>query len=93
MTIQVYDFAGPFAEDKDIAKAIREDYLLPAIATKESVTLDFDQVQSSTQSFVHALISKSLLDGGEGVLDIVTFANCSDKVRELIVMVTNYSLE
>ena len=85
--------AGPFAEDKDVAKTIREQYLIPAIAANESVTLDFAEVQSSTQSFVHALISKTLQDSGETVLERLTFANCSEKVRDLIVMVTNYSLE
>jgi len=93
MIVKIYEYAGSFAEDKDVAKMIREQYVMLAISTNQPITLDFDGVQSSTQSFIHALISKAFQDNGEKVLGQITFANCSEKVRGLIAMVTNYSLE
>ena len=93
MIVKVQEYVGTFAEDKDVAKMIRQEHILPSIAANQEITIDFQGVQSSTQSFVHALISKALQDNGEAVLQKILFSNCSDKVKRLITMVTNYSLE
>lgn len=93
MIVKVQEYVGTFAEDKDVAKMIRQEHILPSIAAHQEITIDFTGVQSSTQSFVHALISKALQENGEAVLQKILFSNCSDKVKRLITMVTNYSLE
>jgi len=93
MYIKMCDICGNFAENKDEAKKIREDYIKIAINNNEKVILDFDNIDSSTQSFIHALISEVCQNGGEKVLKIMEFKNCNKAIRSLITTVVNYSLE
>jgi STAS-like domain of unknown function (DUF4325) len=92
-TIRIADYAGTFAEDKDAAKLLRQEILDQLAKSDDEIVLDFENVESSTQSFIHALISKALLDNGEAVLERIQFLHCSEKVKKLVTMVTNYSLE
>lgn len=91
--IKIMDFCSNFAEDKDIAKAIREDYLKKHITSNEKVILNFNEIDSSTQSFIHALISEIFQKYGETALELIEFKNCNVAVRSLIATVINYSLE
>jgi hypothetical protein len=94
MRVNIIDFSDTFAEDKDIARAIREDYLFPIYTTtKDNIVLSFAGIDSTTQSFVHALISDLLQKYGEPVLERVIFESCNDAVRSLVATVINYSLE
>lgn len=54
--IKLFKKVGSFAEDKDIAKEIRINEVMPFL-DKEEVTFDFLNVDGATQSFIHALIS------------------------------------
>ena len=87
------DFCINFAEDKDIAKAIREDYLKKYITSNEKVILNFNEIDSSTQSFIHALISEIFQKYGETALGLIEFKNCNVAIKSLIATVINYSLE
>lgn len=91
--IKIADFCINFAEDKDIAKAIREDYLKKYVNSNEKVILNFNEIDSSTQSFIHALLSEIFQKYGESVLDLIEFKNCNMAVKSLIATVINYSLE
>lgn len=90
--IRIADLTGNFAENKDKARDLREEKVMPAISSGTSVILDFDEVDSTTQSFVHALISKVLQDKRENALDLIEFKNCNGPVRSLVSTVVNYSL-
>jgi hypothetical protein len=91
IVVHVKAAVGGFAEDKDEAKKIRTETILPA--TKEGrVVLDFSEVKYSTQSFVHALIGEVLKRRGESVLERVEFRACSPQVKSLIQLVVDYSL-
>lgn len=85
--------AGSFAENKDVAKRIREDILFPAFEKNEPVIIDFADVESATQSFIHALISEPIRRYGGGVLDNITFKNCNENVRKMIMIVSDYMQE
>jgi hypothetical protein len=93
MKVSIEARAGDFAEDKDIAAAIREESIRPCVSGKRSVTLDFRGVELVTQSFIHALISDVLRSEGEGALKHVTFKGCNAGVRGIIETVVQYSLE
>jgi len=95
MIIKVKEYCEDFAENKDMAKMIREKYIKPQIQslTNLPITLDFDEVDSSTQSFVHALISGLFQDYKEKALDYFEFKNCNKAIKSLITTVVNYSLE
>jgi len=81
-----------FAEDKDYARTLRQEKILPALERGDSVTLDFTQVKYATQSFVHALIGEALKKHGESVLDRIEFKNCTPQLQSVIELVVDYSL-
>jgi hypothetical protein len=81
-----------FAEDKDYAKQLRHDEILPALSDGKDVTLDFAAVKYATQSFVHALIGEALQKYGEPILERFEFKNCTPQLRSVIELVVDYSL-
>jgi uncharacterized protein DUF4325 len=81
-----------FAEDKDAAKELRKDVILPALLENKTVVLDFSNVTSSTQSFVHALIGEPLQKFGEAVLGRMEFHACAPQIKTLVELVVDYSL-
>lgn len=89
--INIRDRAGSFAEDKDIAAAMREKDLRPAIESGQKVRLDFTDVDGATQSFIHALISQLIRKKGAKVLDSIEFKKCNPTVRSIIEIVVEYS--
>jgi hypothetical protein len=91
--IRLYEKAGSFAENKDIARDIRMREIIPALERNEEVILDFEKVDSVTQSFVHALISDLIRIHGTDILDRVSFKSCSDVVRKIITIVVDYMQE
>lgn len=92
-SIQIVEIVGSFAEDKDKAREIRVNVLIPALEKKDEVTLDFSGVDSATQSFIHALISDLFRKFGNDVLDRIAFKNCSDDVKKIINIVVSYMQE
>jgi hypothetical protein len=93
VTIHIAKLAGTFAENKDIARSIRVDRLLPTLQQNKEVVLDFDTVTGATQSFIHALISNPIRKYGSEVLDLIIFKNCAPSIREIITTVTEYLQE
>lgn len=93
MIIKIYDICGDFAENKDQARVVREKIKSQLSPGDEKVILDFSKVDSTTQSFIHALISEFFQKNGESALELFEFKNCSKPVKSLITTVINYSLE
>ena len=94
MSVQIDIPAGSsgFQEDKELARQIRQDSLLPALGRGENVVLNFAAVGYATQSFIHALVGGALQQYGEAVLDRIAFHNCSPQLKNVIELVVNYSL-
>ncbi len=92
-TITIADRAGSFAENKDVARDIRVHGILPGLADGNSVTLNFQGVEATTQSFIHALLSDVLRKHGSLVLDRISFQSCNDTVKKLIEIVVGYMQE
>jgi len=93
MRLKLGDICGPFAENKDQAREMRDKLIRPALAAGENIILDFGGVDSSTQSFVHALISRCFQELGETALKRFEFKNCNVALKSLVATVVNYSLE
>ncbi len=91
--IRVRERTGAFAEDKDVARAIRLNEVEPALKAGESVTIDFTDVPLTTQSFVHAMLSATIRSKGADVLEQIQFKGCSPAVKTLIKLVCEYSQE
>ena len=79
-----------FAENKNVAKDIRERILLPALAENRAVTFDFDGITGATQSFVHALVSDAIRKYPEVVFDNVFYKNACPDVQQIISIVYRY---
>ena len=89
-TIKIFDRAGSPAENKDVGQEIRLKEILPAFERGEEVTLDFESVESATQSFIHSLISDVMRKYGEGALDRIVFKSCNPNVKQMIGIVADY---
>lgn len=92
-TISIFNRAGAFAENKDTARDIRMQEILPALNGGEEVILDFENVEAATQSFVHALISDVIRKFGSGSLDRISFKSCSPVIKKIIGIVVDYMQE
>lgn len=90
MEIELYKLIGVFAENKDIARDIRINIILPALEKNEEVTLDFIKVESATQSFIHTLISDIIRKKGIEVLDFIYFKNCNETIKKIVEIVVEY---
>jgi len=91
--IAIFDRAGAFAENKDVARNIRIKEIIPELTQGGEVTLDFHKVAAATQSFIHALISDILRKHGANALDRIFFKSCNVTVRKIIEIVVDYMLE
>lgn len=91
--IRLFDRTGPFAENKDVARELRLKELMPALQRGEDVVVDFSGVEAATQSFVHALISDAIRKHGGSVLDRLAFKACSEPVKKIVAIVTDYMQE
>ena len=92
-TIRVFDRAGAFAENKDVARDIRLKEIIPAFKKNEEIVLDFSDVDAATQSFIHALISDILRKYGSGALERIAFRSCNETVKKIIGIVADYMQE
>lgn len=90
MIINIFQHAGDFAENKDVARDLRVEKITPTLDKGEGVILDFENVASTTQSFIHALISDVLRTNGDEILDRLLFKNCSETVKKIISIVIDY---
>ena len=92
-TYKMRELIGDFAENKDIAKQIRVNKLLPALEKNRAVTFDFIGVTGATQSFIHALISDAIRKYPDKIYDNVFYKNASEEIQEVISIVYRYMQE
>ena len=93
MEIIIEEYTGTFAENKYTAKKLREGLIKPIVYLKEKVTLNFNNIDSTTQSFIHALISEICQKDGEEALEYLEFKSCNKAVKSIVKTVINYSLD
>jgi len=91
--IKLIKMVGSFAENKVLAREIRLTKVIPEIEKNKKVILDFKGVDNATQSFIHALISDLIRKYGAEVLDKIFFKNCNEKIKKIIIIVTEYMQE
>ncbi len=91
--IKLFKEVGPFAENKDIARELRLEKLIPALEAEKKIILDFENIEGATQSFIHALISDLMRKYGNEVLDDIEFKSCNDTVKAIVTIVVDYMQE
>ena len=92
ITIKLKPVVGNFAENKDLARDLRLNKIIPALK-KGEVILDFAGIESATQSFVHALISDLIRNYSVSILDKIMFKNCNEITKKIINIVVDYMQE
>lgn len=93
MIIKIKDYAGTFAENKDKAKEIRTKILVPALDKKQEITIDFQGIDATTQSFTHALLSDIIRKYDDKTINLISFKNCNENVKKVITIVFDYTQE
>lgn len=91
--IKIKRIAGDFAENKDIAKKIRIEQIMPALLKQNEVIIDFGGVDGATQSFIHALISDPIREFKNIAFDNLIYKNVNNDIREIISIVYRYMQE
>lgn len=91
--VHIFQKTGRFAENKDIARDIRINELLPALKNRKEIAIDFKGVDAATQSFIHALISDAIRKFGTDALERITFKGCNKNVQQMINIVADYMQE
>lgn len=91
--LKMRKYAGDFAENKDIAKKLRIEKIMPTLSKRNEVILDFDGVNGATQSFIHALISDPIRELQDIAFDNLFYKNANDDIREIISIVYRYMQE
>lgn len=91
--IKLFKTVGEFAENKDFARDVRLQKIIPELDNGGEVILDFGGVTGATQSFIHALVSDLLRNYGSDVLDKISFKNCNEIVQKIINIVVEYMQE
>jgi hypothetical protein len=91
--IKLFKKVGAFAENKDLARGIRLNEIIPALENGQDIVLDFANIEATTQSFIHALISDLIRKYGNDVLDRISFKSCNETVQKIIMIVTDYMQE
>lgn len=80
-----------FVEDKDFARKLRKEQIIPALTNGDKVIIDFSDVKYATQSFIHVLIGEALKRFGDEALNRIEFRNCSQQLKSVIELVVDYS--
>jgi hypothetical protein len=88
--INILNEAGAFAENKDIARDLRESIILPNLKEDKDIIINFNGVEGATQSFIHALISEAIRIYGPESLEKISFKNCNETTKKIISIVTDY---
>lgn len=91
--IKMKEHINGYGENKDIAKDIRQNIILPTLGRSEDITIDFEDITGVTQSFIHALLAEPIRKYPDGIFDKVTFKNCNDMVRVIVETVEEYMQE
>ena len=93
MIIKMFKYIGDYGENKDIARKIRLETILPCLEKEEDIIIDFKNVTGATQSFIHALLADPIRKYPEIVFNKITFKNCSDNVKVVVEIVEEYMQE
>jgi STAS-like domain of unknown function (DUF4325) len=84
LQISVMNYFGKYAEDKDLAKKIRDKYLLPALAENKSLTIDFEDIVSAPHSLLNAMLATPIERLGLSAYKKIKIINAAPEIRETL---------
>ncbi len=84
---------GALALDRNRAHDIGRTVLEPLLARGRSVILDFSNVGTASQAFLHALLWDALIEHGPDLVERLRFVACSSQVAPLVRATVRSALE
>lgn len=91
--IKLSAYINDFAENKDVAKSIRIEQIMPALTKGQEIVLDFEGINGATQSFMHALITDPIRKFKDIAFQNLIFKNANQNIKEIISIVYRYMQE
>lgn len=91
--INMHPLTGDFAENKEIAKKLRIEIIMPALSKGGEVILDFNNINGATQSFIHALVSDPIRHFRDIAYDNLYYKNTNKDIQKIISIVYRYMQE
>ena len=82
--ISVRNYFGRYAEDKDLAKKIRDEKLLPALAENKTLTIDFEEILSAPHSLLNAMLATLITRLGLSAYKKIKIINAAPEIRETL---------
>lgn len=82
--LSIYNYFGRFADDKAAAISYRDKYLMPAVDEGKSIIVDFNEVASSTHSFLNALLASPIRKMGLLAYKRIRIINALSEIRETV---------
>lgn len=92
-TIELKPLVGDFAENKETAKKLRIERIMPGLSQGHEVILDFYGIGGATQSFIHALVSDPIRQFGNTAFENLYFKNANADIQKIISIVYRYLQE
>lgn len=87
--LNILNYFGPNAEDKEMAGKVRDRYILPNLDNGKVITIDFDGVKKAPHSVLGALLATPIERIGITAYKRLRFVNCRPEIRETIDFVLN----
>lgn len=82
--LNIYNYFGAYADDKEAAIRYREKRILPAVDEGKTFVIDFHNVESSTHSFLNALLASAIRRMGMNAYKRIKVVNATPDIRETI---------
>jgi STAS-like domain of unknown function (DUF4325) len=82
--ISVRNYFGKYAEDKDLAKKIRDEKLLIALSENKSLTIDFEDIISAPHSLLNAMLATPIERLGLSAYKKIKIINAAPEIRETL---------
>lgn len=92
-TVVIKDLAGEFAENKEVARKLRLEVVIPELRDGGSVVFDFAGVTGATQSFIHALVSDPIREFGDRAYDSLYYEDANEDIQKIVSIVYRYMQE
>lgn len=83
-SVNIFNYFGKWAEDKDAAITFRDRHLLPAIDAGKRIELDFRDVETAPHSFLNALLATPIRRLGMKAYQWIKIYNASGTIHEII---------
>lgn len=91
--VEIRNFFGAFAEDKQAAIAFKNERLFPALEMNKQLLMDFKDVESAPHSFLSALLASPVKSLGMRAYKTIKIVNANADIRETIDFILDENTE